>query len=303
MRSYFLWVAKLLSFIFIVFFLAPIVFLTAIASVISMGEGKAELGAKKVAVVTIDGVIENSKDTLTSLYKLSEDDQIEGIVLRINSPGGAVGPSQDIYAAVKKLREKKPIIASMGTVAASGGFYAALGASKILCQPGTITGSIGVILQLPNVKAVSEKVGFEMVTVKSGALKDVGNLFREMEPYEREFLQQTVSEVHEEFVQAVTDSRPVDKEKIKEFTDGRMILGSQAVELKLADGYGDVYDAARAVFDVLGKPLPPGEYPKVIFDDDKLASFRKFLESVSNIPSVFSTGAISRRAFTFEYSM
>src|SRR5690606_19525026 len=113
-----------------------------------------------VAVVELNGIIESGKEVVEELYKQASDDKVKGIVLRINSPGGAVGPSQDIYTAVNKLKNKKPIVASMGALAASGGLYAALGASKIYCQPGTLTGSIGVIMQLPNFTTIAEKVGF-----------------------------------------------------------------------------------------------------------------------------------------------
>lgn len=297
MGNYFLWLAKFVTVVLIVLFIVPVVLVAALGAIVSKGDVKAISSDKVVAVVSIDGVIEDSKDALTALYKHAQDDDVSGIVLRINSPGGAVGPSQDIYSAVQKLKAVKPIVASLGTVAASGGLYSALSASKIYCQPGTITGSIGVIMQVPNVKKIIDQVGFEMVTVKSGALKDVGNMFREMDPIEREFLQQTVSVVHEDFVRAVADGRGIEIEKVKEFSDGRVIIGSQAKELKLVDEFGDVYDAARSVFEIKGTPLKANEYPKLIFPDDRLQNLRRFLESIVKVPQLLSP------VFSFKFAM
>ena len=286
MRNYFLWLAKTITLVFIFLFFVPIV-LVATLGALANGSGNVQDDKKSVAVIKIDGVIEDSKVVVSELYKQSQDDNIKGIVLRINSPGGAVGPSQDIYSAVRKLKAKKPIVASMGTVAASGGFYAALGASKIFCQPGTLTGSVGVVLQIPNVKKLTDNVGFEMVTVKSGALKDVGNSFRDMTPEEQEFLQKTVDVVHNDFVQAIVEGRGIAREKVLPIADGRIIIGSQAKDLNLVDAYGDVYDAARSVFDILGEPLPEGHYPKLVYIEDKFESFKKILESATSLPQIF----------------
>lgn len=286
MRNYILWLSKLLTLLVIFLFVLPVGFVILLGILINLSDDGSESRSKNVvAVIKLDGMIDDSREVIGELHKQIANEKVKGIVLRINSPGGAVGPSQDIYAAVKRLKAKKPIVASMGSVAASGGFYAALGASKIFCQPGTITGSIGVILNLPNVRRVADWAGVEMITVKSGALKDVGNAFREMAPEEREFLQGTVSTVHEEFVRAVAEGRSLDRQKVAQFADGRIIIGSQAKDLKLVDGFGDVYDAARAVFDVLGKPLPEGEYPKLHYVEDRLASVRRVLESVIKIPA------------------
>lgn len=290
MKSYFLWLAKLITILVIVFIGIPLLFVVLVGAMAGDRIVKAGDQMHQVAVVKLVGAIEDSKDVLEVLYKQANDDKIKGIVLRVDSPGGAVGPSQDIYAAVKKLKSKKPIIASMGSVAASGGLYAALGASKIYAQPGTLTGSIGVILQIPNLRKVSEKVGFDMVTVKSGALKDVGNSFREMTQEERDFLQGTVSTVHSDFVQAVIDGRGIDKAKVEEFADGRVIVGSQAKSLKLIDEFGDMYDAARAVFELRGEPLKEDENPKLIFTDDKLSEIKRVLESFLSIPKIVSPG-------------
>ncbi|MCO6432606.1 MAG: signal peptide peptidase SppA [Deltaproteobacteria bacterium] len=297
MREYLLWLAKVVTMVAIILFFVPLMLVFLLTAVSAGGADSLETNRKLVAVLRVDGMITDSKPVIESLYKQAQDDKVKGIVLRIDSPGGAVGPSQEIYNAVRKLKAKKPIVASLGTVAASGGFYAALGASKIYCQPGTITGSVGVIMQIPNVRKLSDMVGVEMVTVKSGALKDVGNAFREMAPEEREFLQNTIGVVHEEFVQAIVESRGIDRDQVVQIADGRVLVGSQALKLNLVDGYGDIYDAAREVFELRGEPLGPDEMPKLIHPDEKFESLRKILESALNLP------AISLRRFVFDYSM
>ncbi len=298
MKGYFSWLAKLITIIFLLCFIAPLLLLSAFATMIP-GDELANINNKNiVAVINMDGMIIDSKDIITELYKQAANEKVKGIVLRINSPGGAVGPSQEVYSAIMKLKAKKPIIASMGSVAASGGFYAAIAASKIFCQPGTLTGSIGVIMQIPNVKKIADKVGFEMVVVKSGALKDVGNSFRDMLPAEEEYLHSTIMTVYDDFVQAIVESRGIPEDKVKEFADGRVIVGSRAKELKIVDEFGDVYDAARAVFDILGTPLKEDESPKLVYPDEKFGGLKKFIETVNNLPKILSPDAI-----TFNYSM
>lgn len=297
MREYFIWLAKFITVMLILFVFMPLIFLAMIGAAAQLSQETIVEGKKQVAVVELTGEIVSSKEILAELYKQAENKNITGIVLSINSPGGAVGPSQEIYSAVRKLREKKPIVAAMGALAASGGFYSALGASKVLCQPGTLTGSIGVIMQIPNFKKVSDWIGVDMVTIKSGALKDVGNSFREMTQAERDFLQSTVSKVQEDFVQAVVDGRGIEKSKVLEFADGRIILGSQAKEWKLVDGYGDVYDAARLVFELAGQPLKEGEIPALFYPSDKFGALKKVLDSVSSIPETLT------RSVRLEYRM
>ena len=289
MRAYFLWLAKFLTVIVVFFFVVPFLIIMAAAAVAhAPGAAGPHVSKNSVAVVELSGMISDSKEVLEDLYEQAEDDHVQGIVLRIDSPGGAVGPSQEIFSAVRSLKAKKPIVASMGAVAASGGLYSALGASRILCQPGTLTGSIGVIFQVPNFSKIAEKVGVDFVTVKSGKLKDVGNTFRPMTDEEREFLQGTVSEAYEDFVKAVSESRGLEIGKVREFADGRVLLGSQAKELKLVDGYGDVMDAARLVFELAGKPLEADKMPKVFYTKDKFQKFAKMIGSSLGLGSLIS---------------
>jgi len=292
MKEYLVWLAKLLTIVVIIVFIIPFFLLTAMSATDKAIEEVAPITDKKtVAVIEVRGVISDAKEILEDLYKQAASDKVKGIVLRVDSPGGAVGPSQEIFSAVKALKSRKPIVASMGAVAASGGLYVSLGASRILAQPGTITGSIGVIMQLPNFTKIANQIGVDFITIKSGKLKDAGNTFRPMTDEEREFLQNTILKAHEDFVLAVQEGRNLAHEKVVSFADGRVILGSQAKELGLIDGYGDLYDAARAVFEILGEPLSEKETPKLYYPGGKFERIRKVLESLSSVGELFSRKA------------
>ena len=244
---------------------------------------------KTVAVIDLKGEIMDSKEIVSEIYRQSQNDKVKGIVLKIDSPGGAVSPSQDIYQAVKELKAKKPIVVSMGSLAASGGLYSALAASRIFCQPGTLTGSIGVIMQVPNFAKLKEKVGADMITFKSGALKDVGNPFREMNDADRDLLSSLVNGIYADFVKAVSESRNIPIEKVKSFADGRPLTGQQALDLKLVDGFGDVYTAAREVFAIRNEPLKDGEVPTLFYPSDKFAPFKDLIKSVTSLTGMAST--------------
>ncbi|MDC0357603.1 signal peptide peptidase SppA [Oligoflexia bacterium] len=290
MKEYFVWLAKLVTFLLVLLVFVPLLFGAIVAATkLDSLQMMEDDGKKKVAVLELTGIIQSSKDILKNLHKHLADDTVAGVVLRVDTPGGAVGPSQEIFSAVKALKAKKPIVASMGTVAASGGLYAALGASKVFCQPGTLTGSIGVILQVPNVSKIVSKYGFDMVTIKSGELKDAGNMFRAMTEKDRQFLQATVAEAHEAFVQAVIDGRGLERKAVEKFSDGRLILGSQAKELGLVDDFGDVYAAARVVYELAGEPLKEDEMPELLYSVGKFAELKKLLDTVVSLPSIFES--------------
>jgi protease-4 len=284
MREYFIWLAKILTIVIVVFFIIPILFVTV--GVVGQKEQSLVAGNKKrVAVIDVTGVILDSKETLKSLYKYVEDKSVEAIVLRIDSPGGAVGPSQDIYQAVKNLKTVKPIVASMGSVAASGGLYSAIGASKVYAQPGTLTGSIGVIVQFPNLTKIAEQVGFEMVTIKSGKLKDIGNSFRNMTEEDLSYMQSTVDSIHEEFITAVAEGRGLNRSDVKEYADGRVLTGLKAKELKIVDEFGGIYDAAKSALELAGKSLSKDELPELVYPDDNLEKLKKILNATLDFPA------------------
>jgi protease-4 len=177
---------------------------------------------------------------------------MKAVVIRIDSPGGAVGPSQEIYDEVKKLADKKVVVCSMGNLAASGGFYIAMACPHILAEPGTLTGSIGVISMFPNVQGLAKRFDVKMETVKSGKLKDAGNPFREMTPEDRAYWQELVDQVYKQFVGAVVESRELPEEEVRKFADGRVLTGEQAQQLGLIDELGNFNDAVDAAKEQAG---------------------------------------------------
>lgn len=219
-------------------------------------------GIENVGVVKIEGIITDSASINESIRKFAKDENIKAIVLRINSPGGGVGPSQEIYEEVKKLRDKKVVVASIGAVGASGGYYIACGADKIVANPGSITGSIGVIMEFLNLKELIEKLGMKGMVVKSGPLKDVGNPLRDMTEEERKLLKTLIDNIHYQFVDAVADGRKLERSKVEVIADGRIFSGEQAKELGLVDILGNFYDAIDVSAKISGiKGEPRLVYP------------------------------------------
>jgi len=199
----------------------------------------------KVGLVRVEGVILESEDVIEELKTFSKDPSVKAVVLRINSPGGAVAPSQEIYDEIIKLRKDKKVVASMGAVAASGGYYIASPADKIVANPGTLTGSIGVIMEIPNFEGLMKKIGVETRVIKSGKHKDIASVFKSMSEEERKILQALLDDVHEQFIKAVSDSRGIEYEKVKDLADGRIFTGKKAKELGLIDILGNLEDAVR----------------------------------------------------------
>jgi protease-4 len=228
----------------------------------------------KVAVLPVTGLIADSESTIEQLRKFSKDDSVKAIVLRINSPGGGVGPSQEIYEEVRKLKGKKVVVASMGALAASGGYYIACAAQKIYANPGTITGSIGVIMQFVNVKDLIEKIGLKGMVVKSGVFKDIGSPVRDMKPEERELLQGVIDNVHSQFIGAVAEGRKMDREKVAKIADGRIFSGEQAKALGLVDALGNLEDAVAEA----GKLAKIEGEPRVVTPPKKKLSILELLK-------------------------
>lgn len=253
-----------------VFYIFLIFFLIGMAFIIGLGTGfifKDEDGfttGDKVALLSIEGVILDSKIYLESITSIKKDKNIKALVLRINSPGGAVGPSQEIYSEILKLREVMPVIASLGSVAASGGYYIACSADKILTNPGTITGSIGVIAQFVNYKELLKWAKMDVEVLKSGKFKDSGSPLRDLTPEERAYLQSTIDNVHAQFKRAVSETRGLTPKEVDKIADGRIFTGEQAINLKLVDEIGtmnDAIEAAAALGNIEGEPYVT-HYPK-----------------------------------------
>lgn len=211
----------------------------------------------KVAVLRVEGVILSSEAHLEALREIERDGSFKALVLRVDSPGGSVAASQEIHSHVKRLGEKMPVVASMGNIAASGGYYIACGASSIFANPGTITGSIGVVATFANYRELLRwaKVDFEVV--KTGELKDTGSPLRPLEPKEREYLQAMMDRALEQFQNAVAASRNISAEKLKELSDGRVILGQSAREAGLVDETGTLRDAIEKAAEKAGMEKDP----------------------------------------------
>ena len=226
-----------------------LVIILAAAAFILLLFGLARIGGlsksigEKVAVVPITGVITESDQCIAHLKQYGKDNSVKAVVLRINSGGGGVAPSQEIYEEVRKLNEKKPVLCSMGNVAASGGYYIAAAARKVYANPGTMTGSIGVKMPLMNLKDLADKIGVKGMTIKSGEFKDIGSPLREMTPQEQEILQSVVDNVHMQFVNAVATGRKLSQEEVMRIADGRILTGEQAKAVGLIDELGNLEDA------------------------------------------------------------
>jgi protease IV len=230
---------------------------------------------ERIALVRVEGVILDAQQTIGELKRYGDNPLVKAIVVRIDSPGGGVVPSQEIHDAVKRIREKqsKLVIASMGTVAASGGYYIAAAADRIVANPGTLTGSIGVIMELANVEGLMKKIGVESVVVKSGAHKDLGSPFRAMNLEDRTILQNVMDDVHSQFIEAVAAGRSLDVKTVRALADGRIFTGRQAKAAKLVDELGDLQDAIKLAADMAGLE---GE-PRVV-EPRKRFSIRDLIE-------------------------
>jgi protease-4 len=226
-----------------------------------------------VALLEVRGMIIDVQPVIEQLVKFTRDDSVKAVVFRIESPGGGVSPSQELYREIQRTAEKKPVVASMGSVAASGGYYIASGGRKIYANPGTITGSIGVIAQFTNLEELFKKIGFRMEVVKSGAYKDVGNPGRAMTPEEREYLQKLLDSVHQQFIRDVARGRRMPEEKVREIADGRIFTGEQAKGLGLVDELGGLNDAINAAAKMAGIT---GE-PKLVYPEKKKISLLDYL--------------------------
>ncbi|MBN1154047.1 signal peptide peptidase SppA [candidate division KSB1 bacterium] len=210
-------------------------------------------GGSKIALVELEGVISDSEEIIRQLDKYSENRSVKGIVLRIDSPGGGVTASQEIYEKVKRVRDSGlPIVASMGSVAASGGYYAALGADTIFASPSTMTGSIGVIAEIPNTQKLFDKLGIQFNTIKSGKFKDTGSPYREMTIEDRRYLQNMVDNHFQQFVDAVVTERNMSRSQVLKYADGRVYTGLQALEYGLIDTLGLYEDAINFAAELAG---------------------------------------------------
>jgi protease IV len=253
------------SFMQITAALFAVMILVTIGSALFPDRWKSPSG--EIALVHVNGMLMDSRDIVRQLSDYRHDPQVRGIILRIDSPGGAVAPAQEIYGEIMKLRnDHKTVYASMGTVAASGGYYIACAADYVLANPGTLTGSISAVMAFNNIEELTRKVGIKPRVIKSGKFKDAGSPLRAMTPEEQKLLQDVVNDVHEQFVQAIATGRDLPIAKVQEIADGRIMTGQQALKLKLIDEVGGL----EKTIDLLAKKLGVVGRPKVIEQTEKV---------------------------------
>ena len=232
----------------ILILILAVIFMRAFAVMTGYGVND-NIAANRVAVLDFNGEIFGSSKIIEKIQSLEKDDTVKGIILRIDSPGGAVAPSNAIFDYLVTV--DKPIYAAMGSVAASGGYLISLGADKIYAMPSTTTGSIGVIMSMMNTEELFNKIGIHSVVIKSGKFKDVGNPDRPMTEEEREVLTQIVMDLYDQFVTTVATRRNMDKNQVKKIADGRILTGRMAKELNLVDNLGTWRDAFQDMKSVL----------------------------------------------------
>jgi protease-4 len=242
-----------------------------------------------VGIIEVKGLITDAEKVLDQLLQFRLSKSVKAVVVRIDSPGGSVGASQEIFTEIARLNKVKPVVASMGSVAASGGFYAAIGAGKIVASPGTLTGSMGVIFKFPNLEEIFQKIGYKDEVIKSGKLKDIGSPSRPLTDEERELLQGLLDEVHEQFIRDIVQSRNLPEEDVRRVADGRIFSGETAKNLGLIDQLGNFNDAVSLAANLAGMET---ETPTLVYPEDDGLSFFKMLAE-QNASSLFR-GFVSR---------
>ena len=237
------------------------------------------LGREYLAVVRVEGFIGDTRKLLAWIDRLTRDKSIKGVLLRVNSPGGSAAASHELYDALRRLAARKPVYASMGSVAASGGFMAALAAERVLATPATLTGSIGVKMEIPQVQGLMEKLGLHRESIASGKYKDAGTPFRPMTQDERLYLSAIIDDMHESFVELVAQARKLPAEKVRAIADGRILTGAKALELGLVDELAGQAEALRQL-----RTATQVEYKTPILEQPREKKFlRELLEGLLGI--------------------
>ncbi len=266
MKSKWFWIAVGVIGVFILF-LASAILIAALC----LDDGTKLVKGSGIGLVEVKGVILDSQETVKQLHEFGRDANVKAVVLRVDSPGGVVGPSQEIYQEVKKLAAIKKVVVSMGSVAASGGYYIAAPASLIYANPGTITGSIGVLMKFSNIEGLLDKLGMKAHTLKTGRYKDSGSPVRTMTEEEKALLQGVIESTHGQFVRAVAEGRKLPVEQVRALADGRIFSGEQALVVKLVDRLGSLQDAideAGRLGSIKGEPyiIKPPKKKKLLLD-------------------------------------
>jgi len=252
----------------------------------------------RVGLVDVIGAIEESEPVVDQLDRMERDSSVRAVVVRLDSPGGGVAASQEIYEAVRRVRDAgKPVVASLGGVAASGAYYVACAADSIVSNPGTLTGSIGVIMTFPNTEELFRKVGLRFDVVKTGKFKDIGSMSRPMTDDERRLLQEVLGNVYEQFVDAISEGRGLDRAEILPLADGRIFSGDQALEYGFVDRMGDLDDSIRLAARMAGIE----GRPSVVRKERRRVSVWSFLDEKLN--QVGSAAGLSSQGPRLEYRL
>jgi protease-4 len=249
----------------------------------------------KIAIVEIKGVITQSSGIIEELQLYLEDEGVKAIILRIDSPGGGVGPAQEIHREISKIKSKKKVVTSMGSVAASGGYYIACVSDLIVANPGTITGSIGVIMQFSNLEELLKKIGIKGVVLKSGEHKDIGSPFREMTPEEKKIMQEVLDNVHQQFIQAVAEGRKLDYSKVVQIADGRILTGEQAKNLGLVDKMGNLQDT----IDITAKMVGIEGKPNVLYPKKRISIWELLMRDMASA----IVDVLNEKGYEFNYRL
>jgi protease-4 len=268
---------------------ALLIFFFSILFFIGRSAGKTSRFAfgNKIGVVEVRGVITESSGIIEEIHQYQEDEGVKAIILRIDSPGGGVGPSQEVHREILRFKSqtRKKVVTSMGSVAASGGYYIACASDRIVANPGTITGSIGVLMEFTNIEELFKKIGIKGVVLKSGEHKDIGSPFREMTPDEKKIVQDVIDNVHQQFIEAVVKGRKMDREKVVQIADGRILTGEQAKQLGLVDEMGNLQDA----IDMTAKMVGIVGKPNVLYPKKKFSLWNLLLQkTVSTILEILN---------------
>lgn len=277
---------------------AAVILVTGVAAAFGVfghdEEGESLFGKSeaRIGVVRIEGPITDAEEVVAFIRKLRDDDTVKGVVLRVNSPGGAFGPSQEMYMAVKKLAAQKLVVASFSAVAASGGYYAACGANRIFANPGSITGSIGVITQLANAKELLQKLGVNFESLTTGKLKDAGSPFRALSDEQRAYLEGLIADLNAQFSGDVAAERKLSKDAIALIADGRAMTGARAKALGLVDELGGQEEAVDYVKAQTGLK---GDVPLFKGPKKKTSIFDK-LSSALHLPDARGVAALTALA-------
>jgi protease-4 len=274
-----------------------------LATLISGGKASQSLsplpGMEKIALVKVEGMLITADTIVDEINNYADDSSVKAILIRIDSPGGGVVASQEIFNAVLNARKqgKKKVVISMGSVAASGGYYIAAAGDRIVANPGTLTGSIGVKMEFANIEKLLDKIGVRGMVVKAGEYKDMGSPFREMTEPEKKLLQAVIDDVHSQFIEAVAKGRNLPEADVKAIADGRIFTGRQALQLKLVDQLGDLEDSIRVAAELAGIKGKP----KVVRKEKKVPFFDYFKDETAAWFSDIITRSLDRGKVSLQY--